>query len=152
MKMELNTQEKLKVALGEPYRKKIGGQEFEFYPLEVTSLQDFFELYSKFGKETDTKKITEIMGNKENSQIIVNLIIKMLKDSFPKETDEVLIKRFAMKYFLECQEVLMELHKPSESVDERKLDRLQELKQRIVKNKQKQNVQSKGENTKTSSP
>ena len=148
--MELNTQEKLKVALGEPYRRKIGGQEFEFYPLEVTSLPDFFELYGKLGGVTDEKQIAEIMGKKENSRIIVDLIIKMLKDSFPKETDEVLIKRFAMKYFLECQEVLMELHKPSKSTDYRKLDRLQEIRKRVVKNKQ--NAQPKGENTKTSSP
>jgi len=147
--MELNTQEKLKVALGEPYRKEIGGQEFEFYPLEVTSLPDFFELYSKLGGETDEKKIAELMANRENTKIIVDLIVKMLVDSFPEGTDDVLIKRFAMKYFAECQEVLMELHKPSESVDKKKLDRLQDIRKRVVKNKE--NAQSKGPDTTPSS-
>ena len=133
--MELNTQEKLKIALGEPYRKKIGGQEFEFYPLEVTSLPDFFELYSKLGGTNNEEEIAKLIGNKENSTIIVNLIVKMLKDSFGEETDIKLINKFAMKYFAELQEVLMELHQPSEGVDIRKKDRLKEMRERVKKTK-----------------
>lgn len=144
----LNAQEKLKVALGDPLRKKIGGQEFEFYPLAVTHLPEFFELYGKLEGKTDESSISKVMANKENSTIIVNLIRSMLKDSFPEGTDERLLNQFAMKYFGELQEVLVDLHQPSKSIDKRKLDRLQDLKQRVIKNKQ--NAQSKGENTKTS--
>ena len=134
MKM-LNTTEKLKIALGDPLRKTIGGQEFEFYPLDVTVLPDFFELYSKLEGHTDEKSIMKVMGNKENSSIIVNLIVKMLKDSFGEETDIKLINKFAMKYFAELQEVLMELHQPSEGVDIRKKDRLKEMRERVKKTK-----------------
>ena len=134
MKM-LNTTEKLKIALGDPLRKTIGGQEFEFYPLDVTVLPDFFELYGKLEGHTDEKSIMKVMGNKENSSIIVNLIVKMLKDSFGEETDIKLINKFAMKYFAELQEVLMELHQPSEGVDIRKKDRLKEMRERVKKAK-----------------
>ena len=138
MKM-LNATEKLKIALGDPLRKKIGGQEFEFYPLAVTHLPEFFELYGKFEGKTDESSIGKIMSNKDNSQIIVDLIVSMLKDSFPEDTDIKLINRFAMKYFAELQEILMELHQPSESMDKRKLDRIKEMKQRVQNAKSTRN-------------
>ena len=87
------------------------------------------------------------MAQKENSQIIVNLILSMLKDSFPEDTDDKLIKQFAMKYFIDLQEVLTDLHKPAD-VDKRKLDRISKLKERVTKAK---NVQATAEN-KTESP
>ena len=134
----LNTKEKLKVALGEPLRKKIGGQEFEFYPLDVTYLPDFFELYGKLEGKTDEVSVGKIFGDRANSKIIVDLIVAMVKESMPKDTDEKLINQFCMKYFVELQEILVDLHKPSDSVDQIKLDRLKEIRERKAKAKKKE--------------
>ncbi len=128
----MNEKEKLKIALGEPLKKTIGGQEIELYPLEVTYLPDFFSLYGKLGGKSDEDAITNFMADKENSKIMVDLIVAMIKNSFPKDTDEVLIKRFCMKYFVELQEILLELHQPG-GTDKRKIKQIKRLREKIAK-------------------
>ena len=93
----MNTLEQLKTALGEPLKRKIGGQEFEFYPLDVTSLPDFFELYLKLGNEPEKE-----MFKRENAELFTKMIMKLLKNSFPKDTFSFLFLTacFVLRIFL----------------------------------------------------
>ncbi len=140
----MNEINQLKNALGEPFKKVIGGQELEFYPLEVTYLPEFFELYGKLEGKTDDKALAEVMTKRENSKIMVDLVVAMVKNSFPENSDEVIIKRFCMKYFLELQEVLVLLHNP-QNVDKRKMTQIKKMRERVNKAKGN-NVQLTGAN------
>ncbi len=132
----MNDTEKLKIALGGPLRKVIGNQEFEFYPLEVTYLPDFFALYGGAEGKSEEEAIKS-MAKPENMKVMVNLIVNMVKDSFPKDTDETLIKRFCMKYFVELGNVLTELNKPAEG-NQRKVKTIKKLRERVKKAKEKE--------------
>ena len=113
----MNTLEQLKVALGEPLKKTLGGQEFEFYPLDITSMPDFFELSSR------------TTGKDESA--VVKLMMAMLKKSFPKDTSEELLGEFAMKYFIELQEILVELNSPDvDKLSPKQKNRIEELRAR----------------------
>ena len=138
----MNSIDQLRVALGEPLKRKLGEQEFEFYPLDVTSMPDFFDLSARIsGKDK-----TEIM-KRENAEILINLILKMLKQSFPKDTPEELLGQFAMKYFIQLQEILIELHSPDiDKLSDTQKSRLEQLKAKVQKN-----AKSTGENQ-TESP
>ena len=102
----LSNLERVKAALGKPVVRKIAEQDFEFYPLTVDSLPDLFELFGRVG--SNPEKITE----RQNSSILVKLIMDMLKQSMP-DVDESFLKRFAMQHFKELQNILVELNTPS---------------------------------------
>ena len=102
----MNELEKVKVAIGNPLIRKLGDQEFEFYPLGVDSIPDLFELIGKTG--SNPQKVIE----RENSTLLVKLIDDLLKESFP-DLDDKMRKRLGMKYFTELQDILTELHLPT---------------------------------------
>lgn len=123
----MNSIEQLKVALGEPLKRNLGGQDFEFYPLDVTSLPDFFELSARMSGKEETEFL-----KKENAEILVNLILKMLRNSFPKDTPEELLGQFAMKHFVDLQQILVELHSPDvEKLSPQQKNRLEQLKAKV---------------------
>ena len=127
----MNTKEQIKLALGEPLKKTIGGQEFEFYPLDVTSLPDFFELYGKIGDNPEKE-----MMKRENAELFTKMIMKLLKNSFPADVPEEDLGRFAMKYFIDLQQILVELHTPNVStLDETQKTRLEQARERLAKAK-----------------
>ena len=137
----MNNTEKIKLALGEPLKKTIGGQELEFYPLDVTSMPDFFDLSAKISGKDET----EIL-KKENAELLVNLIMKMLKQSM-KDVSEELLGQFAMKHFMELQQILVELHSPDiDKLSDKQISKIEQLKARINKN-----VKPTGENQAESS-
>lgn len=144
----MNTLEQLKTALGEPLKRKIGGQEFEFYPLDVTSLPDFFELYLKLGNEPEKE-----MFKRENAELFTKMIMKLLKNSFPKDTPEEDLGRFAMKYLFDLQDILVELHTPNVDIlDEKKRSRIEELKARILAQKNVKSAPSESPNLGSNQP
>ena len=107
---KMNDIEKIKIALGEPLKKVIGGQEFEFYPLSVDSLPELTDIQSR------TEKNPESILEKDNMTRLVELMLKFLRDNIPnfKDEDELTLKRFLMKHFVEIQMVFKELNQPSE--------------------------------------
>jgi hypothetical protein len=120
----MNDLERLKAALGEPIKREIGGQEFEFIALPIDYIPDLFEL------------LTQIQGNleniakRENSQLLVKLIIAMLKESNSfQNADEKDIQRFGMKYFKQLQEIFIELHIPIPDSDKKEV--LQPIRNRF---------------------
>ena len=134
----MNSIESLKVALGEPLKRKIGGQEFEFHSLDVTFMPELIE----YSLKTD-----EELLEKENVSIMVNLIKNMLKASFPENTPEDLIGRFAMKYYRELQIIFAEVHtSQADKIDEKTRSKIEELRKRI----QSKNVKPIGTNQATS--
>ena len=137
----MNSIEQLKVALGEPLKRKIGEQEFEFYPLSIIYLQDLFELAGKIqGKKEEILK-------KENAQILFNLLLKMCENSFPKDTPKDVLDRFVTKFFMELSEILIELHNPDiNKLSPQQKSKIEQLKARVQKN-----VKPTGENQTTSS-
>lgn len=123
----MNSIEQLKVAIGEPLKRKLGEQEFEFYPLEVPeliNLQEGFNLLKADGTHT-----------KESLTIFTELVLKMVKKAFPKEATDDMINQFVIKYFFPLHEISMELHSPDveELTDTQKI-RLEQLKQKVQKN------------------
>ena len=135
--VKINTIEQIKTALGEPLKRKLGETEFEFYPLDVTSMPDFFELSSRISGKDET----EIL-KRENAELIVNLILKMLKISFPKDTPDELLGQFAMKHFMELQEILIEIHSPD--VDKMSPQQRKLIEERRAKISAQKNVVNTG--------
>ena len=108
----MNSLEQLKTAIGEPLKRKLGDTEYEFYPLDITSMPDFFELSARISGKDETEVL-----KRENAEMLVNLILKMLRASVTKTDEnsieyEKIIGQFAMKHFVELQGILVELHSP----------------------------------------
>ena len=122
----MNSIEQLKVALGEPLKRNLGGQEFEFYPLPITDLVDLQVVFQNLIKNNDTL-------TKEDLITLTELMIKMVKNVFPKETPDDLINQFVIKYYYQLQEILTELHSPNiDQLDEKQKSRLEQLKAKIA--------------------
>lgn len=142
----MNTIEQIKTALGEPLKRKLGEQEFEFYPLDVSAMPDFFDLASK----TQGKDEIELL-KRENAEILVSLILKMLKNSFPKDTPEELLGQFAMKHFTELQEILVELHSPDvDKMSPQQKSRIEQLRAKVLAQKNVPSPTDSGTNQATS--
>ena len=136
----MNSIESIKIAIGEPLKKKLGGQEFEFYPLEVTELVTFHEVVRHIGG--DIEKAT-----KQDLISLTELVIKLVKKAFPQDTSEELVNQFVIKYFYQLQEILLEIHTPNtEELSEPQKAKIEQLKQKVQKN-----VKPTGENQATSS-
>ena len=126
----MNSIEQMKLALGEPLKRKLGEWEFEFHLLDVTSMPDFFELSARISGKDETAIL-----KRENAELLVSLILKMLKNSFPKDTPEELLGQFAMKYFMELQEILIELHSPDvEKLSPQQKSRIEQLRAKAQQN------------------
>jgi len=116
----MNSLEQLKVAGGETLKRRLGTEEYEFYPLEITELATLQDVIKKLGG--DVEKAT-----KQDLISLTELIIKMVKKSFPNKASENeltlsndiyenKINQLVIKHFYQLQEILIELHTPN--VDE----------------------------------
>ena len=130
----MNTLEQLKTAIGEPLKRKLGDTEFEFYPLDITSMPDFFELSARISGKDETAIL-----KRENAEMLVNLILRLLRQAFPnkeKVTDEEyekILGQFAMKHFVELQGILTELHSPDvEKLSPAQKSKIEQLKAKAL--------------------
>jgi|TARA_R100001530_G_scaffold2717_1_gene4366 hypothetical protein len=100
--------------LGKPIKKIIDGEEFEFKPLNIDSLQDFLLVMGSFGKYTEKElqdnptKAVESLDEKTSDKL-KRLITETLKVSYPEENEEDR-KAFALKHFMVLMEALFEVN------------------------------------------
>ena len=134
----MNTLEQLKTAIGEPLKRKLGEQEFEFYPLEVTELVNFYDISERASKESMTK---------QDMIDLADMIIKMVKKAFPNKAPENglpmtqeryddSINHLVIKYFFQLQEILVELHSPDvDKLSEKQKNRIEQLRAKMLERK-----------------
>lgn len=123
----MNTIEQIKTAIGEPLKRNIGGQEFEFYCLDVIELVNFYDISQRASEEKLTK---------EDMISLTNLIINMVKKAFPKDTSEDLINQFVIKYFFQLQEILIELHSPDvDKMTPQQKARIEQMRTKVLAEK-----------------
>ena len=128
----MNSLEQLKVASGETLKRKLGTQEYEFYPLEVTELISFSEIVQRDNlSKDDLIKVAE-------------LVIKMVKKAFPNKASENelplsnelygdMINQLVIKYFYQLQEILVELHSPDiEKLSPAQKSKIEQLKAKAL--------------------
>ena len=136
----MNTLEQLRTAIGEPLKRKLGEQEFEFYPLDVTELVNFYDISERVSKESMTK---------QDMIDLADMIIKMVKKAFPNKAPENglpmaqeryddSINQLVIKYFFQLQEILNELHSPDvdklSPQQKSKIEQLKELRAKRLEN------------------
>lgn len=132
----MNSIEQMKLALGEPLKRSLGGLDFEFYPLEITSMPDYIELSFKLASAKDDKEYEEILFQKENMEKLIDLIIKFSKQNFPKDVPEDILHKFITKYFSDLQAIFMELHSQNvDKLDANQKKRLEQLKSKFQHDK-----------------
>lgn len=139
---------------------KLGEQdEFEFKPLGAKHLPDFVKIYNLTRPDGETKyklnqllsevkegKLSESEYEKQKEELellsvmkgmggeagglILDLIYAMVKKSYPDVTDEMAWE-FIDNNFHKLQEILMETNESVFSQDKEKLDKVQQLKDRL---------------------
>ena len=135
----MNSSEKLRLALGDSIKRTIGGQEFEFEPLDVTYLGDIWAVAKKVQSNPDNL-------SKEDVKSMLDVLVAFVKNTFPEGTDETLIRKFCGKYFVELQNVMLEIHSSTTVVDDSNQKNINTLRQRF------QNAKPAGSNQEQNQP
>lgn len=141
----MNNEQQLEVALGKPLRNTLGGQEFDFYPLGIEWFPKVLKMISKFDKVAENDMF-EVMGNEDNSSLMVELVREMVAQSFSEGTDKRKINQFCTKFFMELFEIFIELNSPTGAdVSDGKIQRMKEYqKQLLDAKKEKEGVKKDG--------
>ena len=133
----MNSLEQLKVAGGETLKRRLGTEEYEFYPLEVTELATLQDVIKRLGG--DVEKAT-----KQDLISLTELIIKMVKKSFPNKASENeltlsndiyenKINQLVIKHFYQLQEILIELHTPNvDELSDTQRSKIEQLKAKAL--------------------